>query len=145
MNHRMVEEIITSVCKARAIPIEALLSSSRTKQISSARKAISVIIWDKFGMTGQHNSQMTWVDIAEMMNTARSTLHQAARVWSTTDGAQDGKEEQRLREKGRLLPEGKESIHEMAQRVCKRRLSEMPKGRRKELGYWRHEAEVNHG
>lgn len=144
MNHRMVEEIITSVCKARGIAVDALLSNSRTQQISSARKAISVIIWDKFGMTGQHNSQMTWVDIAEMMNTARSTLHQAARVWSTSDGAQDGKEEERLRQKGRLLPKSQESIHEMAKRVCKRRLSEMPKGRRKELGYWFKEG-VNHG
>lgn len=145
MNHREVQSVIESVCEARAIPIEELLSSSRTKRISSARKAIAMIIWDKFGMTGQHNSQMTWIEIAEMMNTARSTLHQAARVWSTTDGAQDGKEEERLREKGRLLPKGQESIHEMAQRVCKRRLSAMPKGRRKELGYWFQEGKVNHG
>lgn len=144
MNHREVQSIIESVCEARGVTIDVILSNDRTQQTCSARRAIAMIIWDKFGMTGQHNSQMTWIDIAEMLNCARSSLHSSARRWAETEGAQDGKEEERLRQKGRLLPKGQESIHEMAQRVCKRRLSAMPKGRRKELGYWFKEG-VNHG
>lgn len=145
MNHREVESIIRDVCKARCIPIDRILSDDRKPKTSAARRAISLIIWDKFGMTGSHNSQMTWVDIADMLNCARSTLHSAARRWAKAEGAQDGEQEERLREKGCLLPKSEESIHEMAQRVCKRRLGQMPKGRRKELGYWRQEGKVNHG
>lgn len=125
--------------------IEHLLSGSKEKKIASARRAIAMIFRDKYAYGQHHNSAFTWTDLADVLNCARSSLFSASRRWAELEGAQDGKEEERLRETGRLLPKGQESIHEMAQRVCKRRLSEMPKGRRKELGYWRQEGKVNHG
>ena len=125
--------------------IEHLLSGSKEKKIASARRAIAMIYWDKYAYRHNHNSAFTWTDLADVLNCARSSLFSASRRWDKLEGAQDGKEEERLREKGCLLPKSEESIHEMAKRVCKRRISEMPKGRRKELGYWRNEGKVNHG
>lgn len=145
MNRWLVEEVIEDVCKARGLTVEEVCARDRAQQISAARRAIAVIVWDKFRMSGPHNSQCTWGEVARMMGMARSSLHSAARTWRHKEGSQDGKEEERLREKGCLLQQGQESIHEMAQRLCKRRLGEMPQGRRKELGYWRQEGKVNHG
>ena len=145
MNRWKIEEVIEDVCKARGIDKSELLTKSREKHLASARRAVAMICMDKFSMVNSHNSACTWVEIAEMMNCGRSSLHAAARRWREKEGAQDGQEEERLREKGCLLQQGEESIHEMAKRLCKRRLGEVPKGRRRELGYWRSQEEVNHG
>jgi len=145
MNRWKVEEIIEDVCNARDITKDELLTRDKQQKLASARRAIAMICMDRFSMIGMHDSACTWVNIAEMMNCCRSALHSAARRWREKEGAQDGQEEKRLREKGCLLQQSEESIHEMAKRICKRRLGEVPKGRRKELGYWRSKEEVNHG
>ena len=145
MNHAAVEEIVRSVCQARGITIDQLLSNNKERKIVSARRAIAMIFRDKYAYGPNHNSSFTWTDLADVLNCARSSLYLASRRWAELEGAQDGKEEQRLREARCLLPKGQESIHEMAKRVCKRSLSEMPEGRRKKLGYWRNEGKVNHG
>jgi hypothetical protein len=145
MNHAAVEEIIQSVCRARGITIDQLLSDNKENKIASARRAIAMIFRDKYAYGQHHNSAFTWTDLADVLNCARSSLFSSSRRWAKLEGAQDGKEEERLRKNGCLLPKGQESIHEMAKRICKRSLGEMPKGRRKELGYWRNEGKVNHG
>ena len=145
MNRWKIEEIIDEVCEARGIDKNELRTKSRAEPLAAARRAIALLCMDKFRMVGSHNSQCTWVEISKMLNCGRSSLHAAARRWREVEGAQDGKEEERLREKGCLLPQGEESIHEMAQRLRKRRIGEMPPGRRVELGYWRSQEEVNHG
>ncbi len=146
MNRWKVEEIIEDVCKARGMTRQELMQQSKADEYASARRAIAMICMDKFRMSGlSHNSACTWTEISRMLNIGRTTLHSAARRWKLLEGAQDGQEEERLRDKGCLLPQGEESIHEMAKRLCKRRLSEVPEGRRRELGYWRSQEEVNHG
>lgn len=146
MIRKQIEQLIEDVAEARGLTSHEIKSNSRNRAISCARRAIAMIIYDKYGMKGQsHYNAMTWMEVAEIMNCGRSSLHHASRQWSKAEGAQDGKEEERLRKTGRLLQQGEESIHEMAKRVCKRGLSEMPQGRRKELGYWRSEGKVNRG
>lgn len=145
MIRQEIEKLIAEVAEARGITVHDLKSKSRARDISCARRAVAVIVFDKYGMSGNHNNAMSWVEVGKMLNCGRSSLHHASRHWPKAEGAQDGKEEERLRKTGCLLQQGEESIHEMAKRVCKRGLSEMPKGRRKELGYWRSKVEVNHG
>lgn len=145
MNRWKIEEVIEEVCKARGIEKCDLISKNRSAELASARRAIAVICRDKFSMSGSHNSQCSWLDVAKILNCAHSSLYASAMRWRQKEGAEDGQEEERLRQKRCLLPQGKESIHEMAKRLCKRRLGEMPQGRRRELGYWRSKEEVNHG
>jgi len=141
-----IEQLIEEVAEARGITSHEIKSNSRCRHISCARRAIAMIIYDKYGMRGGcHHNAISWEEVAEIMNCGRSSLHHASRHWVKVEGAQDGKEEERLRKTGRLLQQSEESIHEMAKRVCKRGLSAVPKGRRKELGYWRSKEEVNHG
>ena len=145
MNKNDVIKLIEELAKARGMLTHELLYGPRNMDISSARRAFAMILWDKYSMKSGHPQAVSWVEVSEITGIARSSLHAAARRWRELEGAQDGKQEEKLRKKGCLLPQGKESIHQMAQRLCKRRASEMPKGRRRELGYWRSQEEVNHG
>tara|TARA_S200002703_G_scaffold115009_1_gene100562 strand:+ start:163 stop:597 length:435 start_codon:yes stop_codon:yes gene_type:complete len=139
-----VMKLVHEVAEARGMLTEELMHGPRVMDISSARRAFAMILWDKYSMNGQH-AAVSWSDVSELVGIGRSSLHASARRWRELEGAQDGKEEARLREKGCLLPQGKESIHQMAKRLCKRRAGEMPEGRSCELGYWRSKEEVNHG
>lgn len=145
MTKNDVLTLMEEVATARGITVDELRSSERTQHVSSARRAVSVILWDKYSLSGSHHGAVPLLEIAKYMNVARSTMFMSARNWRLQEGAQDGEKEEDLRKKGCLLQQSEESIHEMAKRLCKRRLGEMPKGRRKELGYWRSEEKVNHG
>ena len=140
MTKAEVAGIIEDVANARGMTAEEIVSKDCGRKVAAARRAICVIVLDKYSLKQNHFQAVPWVEIARMMNKSRSTLFHAARAWSSKEGSQDGEKENDLREKGCLLQQGKESIHEMAKRVCKRRL-----GRRKELGYWRSEGQVSHG
>jgi hypothetical protein len=139
-----VRQLIDDVCKARGLSLEDLRDKSqRGSRVTLARRAIAVLFWDKYGMTGPSNHQVTWVWIADYLNMSRSSLIDAARKWSKMEGSQDEQKEEYARKKGRLLPKGKESLHQVAKRVCKRSTRSMPKGRRRELGYWWSKEEVS--
>jgi hypothetical protein len=145
------KKIIDEVCKARGLTLDDLRShDGREAKVSCARRAIAVLVWDKFGLNENHNSQVTWSWLGEYLNMSRSSLHWASRRWAELEGAQDGQREIKARKKGFLLPESKESIHQMAKRVRKRRTRSVSKGGRGQLGYWWSKEEmsrrgVNHG
>jgi hypothetical protein len=145
MIKKEIEQLIEEVATARGLTVHDIKGNGRSRDVTCARRAVAMIVLDKYGMREYHNNALSWLEVAKIMNTARSTLHSASRKWATAEGAQDGKEEERLRETGCLLQQSEESIHQMAKRVCKRGLSQVPKGRRKELGYWRSEGKVNCG
>jgi hypothetical protein len=145
------KKIIDDVCKARGLTLDDLRArNDREGKLSSARRAIAVLVWDKFGLNENHNSQVTWSWLAQYLNMSRGSLHWASRRWAELEGAQDGQQEVQARKKGFLLPESKESIHQMAKRVRKRRPRSLSKGGRGQLGYWWSKEEmsrrgVNHG
>ena len=145
MTKNDVLTLIEEVANARGITVDDIRASHRCQHVASARRAINMILLDKYSLKGSHNNAVPLVEVANLMNSARSSMFASARNWRTQEGAQDGQKEKSLREKGCLLPQGKESIHEMAKRLCKRRLGEVPQGGRRELGYWRSQEEVNHG
>jgi len=145
MTKNDVLALMEEVATARGITVDDLRSSRRCQHVSSARRAVSMILWDKYSLSGNHHGAVPLLEIAKYMNVARSTMFASARNWRVQEGAQDGQKEKDLRKKRCLLQQSEESIHEMAKRLCKRRLGEVPKGRRKELGYWRSKEEVNHG
>tara|TARA_R100001163_G_C5066620_1_gene205168 strand:+ start:2560 stop:3000 length:441 start_codon:yes stop_codon:yes gene_type:complete len=132
-----VIEIIKEVAAARGLSYYDLITAGGTKnmRIVSARRAVGVICWDKWKFSPTSQNALSFGDVAKLLGMARSSLHASARAWINKDGAQDGKYEKNLREKGCLLPQGQESIHQMAQRVCERRARTMPKGRGQKLGY----------
>ena len=135
---RDIEKLIEEVAEARGLTVHEIKSNGRTRNITSARRAIALIVYDKYSMKScSHNNATSWGDIAKTLNTARSSLYQASRQWGKAEGAEGGETEDRFREKGYLMPKSEESIHEMARRVCKRNLESTPQGRRKELGYWK--------
>lgn len=146
MNKAEVIEIIKEVAAARGLSYYDLITAGGTKnmQIVSARRAVGVICWDKWQFSPTSQNALSFGDVAKFLGMARSSLHASARAWPTRDGAQDGEYEKNLREKRRLLPQGQESIHEMAIRVCERRARKMPKGRGQKLGYF-FAGKVNYG
>jgi hypothetical protein len=136
--------ILEEVATARGLTTHDVIHGGKTEAMVSARRAICVVASDLFMLSYKGYSPMSWTYLSEFFSQARSTLYHSTEKWVEQEGSQNGKKESHLRASGSLLP-AKETIHEMAQRVCKRRMRSVPKGVRKKLGYFCPQGGVNHG
>ncbi len=144
LTKKALDALIEEVAMARGMTSYDVRYGGKQREFVSARRAVCLLACDIFMLNYSGFSQISWVGLSEHLGHARSTLHYAAKNWSSQEGSQDGKAEEALREAKHLLP-AEESIHDMARRVCKRGMRNMPDGKRKELGYWSSHTGVNHG
>ena len=123
LTKKALDALIEEVAMARGMTSYDVRYGGKQREFVSARRAVCLFARDIFILYYSGVSQISW---------------------SSQEGSQDGKAEEALREAKHLLP-AEESIHDMARRVCKRGMRNMPRGKRKELGYWSSHTGVNHG
>lgn len=144
LTSKAFEALVEEVATARGITSHDMKHGGKIREFVLARRATCVIGSDLFMLGHTGYSPVSWTSMAQSLCQARSTLHHSEEKWRNQEGSEDGERETSLREAGYLMP-AKESIHDMARRVCKRRMRSVPAGTRKELGYWSSHAGVNHG
>jgi hypothetical protein len=144
LTSKAFEALVEEVAIARGMTSHDIRHGGKTREFVLARRATCVVGSDLFMLGHTGYSPVSWTSMAKSLCQARSTLHHSEEKWRNQEGAEDGEREASLREAGHLMPV-KESIHEMARRVCKRGMRYLPDGKRKELGYWSSKGAVNDG
>lgn len=113
--------LIEETARARQIKPEEILGDSRNTPGSSARRAICVVMKDKYGLNSYGTQPMTWSEMARVFGRARSGLHVSVESWSKLEGSEDSSKEERLRERGHLPKNPQGSIDDMVEALSKRK------------------------
>ena len=77
---KMEQEVWGMVCdvsRHRRIPTEEILSDPRNTPGSVARRAICVVMQDKYGLKPSSTQPMSWTEMAGIFGRARSALYES--------------------------------------------------------------------
>ena len=128
---KMEQEVWGMVCdvsRHRRIPTEEILSDPRNTPGSVARRAICVVMQDKYGLKPSSTQPMSWTEMAGIFGRARSALYESAKAWRKNEGSENGSKEKQLRARGYLPKTPLGSIDDMIEALSKKGL--------KRFAYW---------
>ena len=113
--------LIEEPARARQIRPEEILGDPRNTPGATSRRAICVVMQDKYGLRSSGTQPMSWSEMANIFGRARSSLYESVRSWTRLEGSEDNSKEERLRAKGHLPKNPQGSIDDMVEALSKKR------------------------